>query len=229
MSVVELYGVSRTYQLGTTSIVAVRDISLRIEMGEFIAIWGPSGSGKSTLCNLIGGLDRPTAGSLFVNGKDLAKLTDDELSIHRNRSHGFVFQHFNLIPVLTAAENVALPLLLKGDEYEYAEQTAVDFLCSLGLERHIKHRPDKLSGGERQRVAIARALITNPSVVIADEPTANLDSKNALSIVNLMRQINLESDTTFIFATHDHRLLSRVERRIELRDGVISADTSVLL
>ena len=151
-------------------------------------------------------------------------LSDSDLSEHRNRSLGFVFQNFNLVPVLSAEENVALPLVLRGESRRTAGQKAADLLSFLGLGQHVQHRPDKLSGGQRQRVAIARALVTEPPLVIADEPTANLDSETARTIVDLMRDINERRGTTFIFATHDHRLLARVKRQIELRDGIIAED-----
>lgn len=224
MSLIELAGVSRTYRLGKTEIHALRKLDLCIERGEFVAIWGPSGSGKSTLCNLIGAIDTPTAGRLILNSKELSLLTDNQLSEHRNRSIGFVFQNFNLIAVLSAVENVALPLLLRGENRRDSGHKAAELLSMIGLGQHVRHRPDKLSGGQRQRVAIARALITEPPLVIADEPTANLDSETARTIVDLMRDINQHRGTTFIFATHDHRLLARVTRKIELRDGVIAED-----
>jgi putative ABC transport system ATP-binding protein len=226
MSLIELAGVSRTYSLGKATIPALRDVDLRIGNSEFVAIWGPSGSGKSTLCNLIGAIDIPTAGKVIINSKDISLLSDSQLSEHRNRSLGFVFQNFNLVPVLSAEENVALPLVLRGESRRSAGQKAAELLSFFGLGQHVKHRPDKLSGGQRQRVAIARALVTEPPLVIADEPTANLDSETARSIVETMRDINERRGTTFIFATHDQRLLARVKRQIELRDGIIAEDQS---
>jgi putative ABC transport system ATP-binding protein len=226
MPLIELVGVTRTYHLGKTAIPALYRVDLSIECGEFVAIWGPSGSGKSTLCNLIGAIDTPTEGRLTLNSKEISLLSDNQLSEHRNRSIGFVFQNFNLIPVLSAVENVALPLLLRGEGRRDSARKAEDLLSLLGLTRHGEHRPDELSGGQRQRVAIARALITEPPLVIADEPTANLDSETARSIVDLMRSINEQSGTTFIVATHDQRLLERVTRQIELRDGIIAEDRS---
>lgn len=224
MSLIELTGVSRMYRFGKANIAALHGVDLRIDSGEFVAIWGPSGSGKSTLCNLIGAIDIPTTGRLVINSKDISMLSDSDLSEHRNRSLGFVFQNFNLVPVLSAEENVALPLVLRGESRRTAGQKAADLLSFLGLGQHVQHRPDKLSGGQRQRVAIARALVTEPPLVIADEPTANLDSETARTIVDLMRDINERRGTTFIFATHDHRLLARVKRQIELRDGIIAED-----
>lgn len=224
MALIELDRVSRIYRLGRSEVVALRSIDLTIEAGEFVAIWGPSGSGKTTLCNLFGAIDTPTSGTVVVNGQDISTLSDDRLSDHRNRSLGFIFQSFNLVPVFSAVENVALPLLLQGADRRVAKERALELLSSLGLGQHVDHRPDNLSGGQRQRVAIARALVTHPPLVIADEPTANLDSDNARSIVDLMRQVNEGRGTTFIFATHDQRLLSRVNRRIELRDGTVAED-----
>jgi len=226
MPLIELAGVSRTYRFGRATVPALRGVDLDIDSGEFVAIWGPSGSGKSTLCNLIGAIDIPTAGTLAINSKNVALLSDNQLSELRNRSLGFVFQNFNLVPVLSAIENVALPLVLRGESWRSASRKAAELLTLLGLGRHIRHRPDKLSGGQRQRAAIARALVTEPPLVIADEPTANLDSDTARGIVDLMRDINQNNGTTFIFATHDQRLLARVKRQIELRDGVIAEDRS---
>ncbi len=225
MALIELNQVSRTYRLGKSEVAALRCVDLQINAGEFVAIWGPSGSGKTTLCNLFGAIDTPTSGTVIVNGKDISELSDNELSEHRNHSLGFIFQNFNLVSVFSAVENVALPLLLQGEDRKVARMRATALLSSLGLGQHVDHRPDNLSGGQRQRVAIARALVTHPPLVIADEPTANLDSENARSIVDLMCQVNETRGTTFIFATHDQRLLARVNRRIELRDGAVAEDT----
>jgi putative ABC transport system ATP-binding protein len=225
MALIELNQVSRTYRLGKSEVAALCCVDLQIDAGEFVAIWGPSGSGKTTLCNLFGAIDTPTSGTVIVNGKDISELSDNELSEHRNHSLGFIFQNFNLVPVFSAVENVALPLLLRGEERKVARTAATELLSSLGLGQHVDHRPDNLSGGQRQRVAIARALVTHPPLVIADEPTANLDSENARSIVELMRHVNETRGTTFIFATHDQRLLAQVNRRIELRDGAVAEDT----
>jgi len=227
MALIELHQVSRSYRLGAARVTALQDVDLLIDQGEFVAIWGPSGSGKSTLCNLIGAIDIPSTGRVSINGKDIAGLDDDELSVHRNHTIGFVFQNFNLVPVLTAGENVALPLLLRGEKQDEANRLSLDLLRSLGLGQHIGQRPDNLSGGQRQRVAIARALVTQPPLVIADEPTANLDSENARAIVDLMQRINRDQGTTFLFATHDQRLLERVKRRIMLQDGRIAEDETM--
>ncbi|MBN1556527.1 MAG: ABC transporter ATP-binding protein [Lentisphaerae bacterium] len=226
MPLVKLQKVTRRYRLGQTSVTAVEDVDIEIDRGEFVALWGPSGSGKSTLCNLVGCIDLPSSGSVEVNGRNVADLSDDALSEHRNLSVGFVFQQFNLVPVLTALENVMLPLNLRGVAAREARAHAIDLLAELGIADFMAHRPDKLSGGQRQRVAIARALVGKPALVIADEPTANLDSGNALRIVSLMGQLNKSHGTTFIFATHDQRLLDRVSRRILLADGRVVEDTT---
>ena len=224
MPLIALEQVTRTYQLGATTVRALRGIDLSIDAGEFVALWGPSGSGKSTLCHLMGLVDVPTTGRVQVNGRDAAALSDDLRSEHRNRSVGFIFQQFNLLPVLSALENVMLPLVIRGEGGAATRRQAEVILGEVGLGDCLHQRPDQLSGGQRQRVAIARALVSAPPVVIADEPTANLDSENAHRIVDLMRTLQDSRGTTFIFATHDQRLLARVSRRIRLQDGVIQED-----
>ena len=224
MPLVSLENVTRVYRLGEMSISALKGVTLDIDRGEFVAIWGPSGSGKSTLCNLLGAIDHPTEGTITIDGEDLAGLTDDLQSAHRNRSVGFIFQNFNLIKVLTALENVMLPLTIRGDGAVQSKQRAEALLKEMGLQAEMNRLPDKLSGGQQQRVAIARALVTDPPLVIADEPTANLDSGNAEKIVELMDHFSRSKGTAFIFSTHDQRLLDRVRRRIHLQDGVILED-----
>ncbi len=224
MPLIGLEQVWKYYPLGDTRLAALQGIDLAVDEGEFVAVWGPSGSGKTTLCNLIGVVDEPTSGRVVVNGRDVGLLTDDERSDHRNRSVGFIFQMFNLIPVLSALENVMLPLNLRGEPSRDSRRRAMALLEELGLAETAGQRPDKMSGGQRQRVAIARALVTEPPLVIADEPTANLDSDNARRIVGLMRDYNHSRGTTFIFSTHDQRLLERVDRRIRLEDGRIAED-----
>ncbi|PLX79328.1 MAG: lipoprotein-releasing system ATP-binding protein LolD [Desulfuromonas sp.] len=219
--------VTRSYGKGDVEVAALKNVDLAIASGEFVSVWGPSGSGKSTLCNLIGGIDLPTSGAVQINGEELAKLPDAQQSSHRNRSVGFIFQNFNLIGVLTALENVLLPLTLRGAETSRARQEALTLLDELGLAAEANRLPDKLSGGQQQRVAIARALMTKPPLVVADEPTANLDSENAEKIVTLMRHFNRSVGTTFVFSTHDDRLLDKVDRRIHLRDGQITDDVTV--
>jgi putative ABC transport system ATP-binding protein len=219
---IQLRNIRRRFQLGDTSINALDDISLDIHEGEFLAVWGPSGSGKSTLMNIIGLIDAPTAGEISFAGKNTRNLTDDELTDFRGENIGFVFQNFNLVPVLSALENVMLPLQIQGAHTAQERATAV--LQDVGLERFIHSLPDKLSGGQRQRVAIARALVVKPKLVIADEPTANLDSENSRMVVELMRKMNRAHNVTFVFTTHDPRLLEHVDRKILLRDGQIKSD-----
>jgi putative ABC transport system ATP-binding protein len=221
---VELRGAVKHYQLGESRITALKGIDLAIYPGEFVAVWGPSGSGKSTLCNLIGLLDGPSAGTVHFRGKNAARFSDDQRSDARNHAIGFIFQGFNLIPVLSALENVMLPLQIGHASSRSAREAAVRRLAEVGLDSHMAHRPAKLSGGQQQRVAIARALICGPALVVADEPTANLDSENALKVIELMRQISRNEGTTFVFSTHDERLLERVDRRIMLRDGELVED-----
>ncbi|MFA5081292.1 MAG: ABC transporter ATP-binding protein [Hydrogenophilaceae bacterium] len=224
MALVELRQVCKRYTLGETSIDALKNVDLDIEPGEFIAAWGPSGSGKSTLCNLIGLLDEPTSGQIRLEGQDPFGISDMERSRLRNCRIGFVFQGFNLVPVLSALDNVLLPLQIRGRVSQQDKAKALHYLKRLGLDNHIGHRPQKLSGGQQQRVAIARALITEPALVIADEPTANLDSVTAAGIIALMRDLNRQQGTTFLFSTHDQRLIQQVDRLIHLRDGAIEAD-----
>jgi putative ABC transport system ATP-binding protein len=224
---VELKKVRKSYRFGDTLVDALKGVDLVVEPGEFVAIWGPSGSGKSTLCNLVGLLDRPTSGVVLVRDENVDQWPDEKRSELRNTVFGFIFQTFNLIPVLSALENVMLPLQIQGTSTSQARKEAIRQLSRLGLGDHLYRRPDKLSGGQQQRVAIARALINNPGLVVADEPTANLDSETALMIIDLMRQLNEESGQTFFFSTHDHRLLDRVRRQILLRDGTILEDKKI--
>jgi putative ABC transport system ATP-binding protein len=224
MVLIELENVSRNYQMGQTVVRALNGITLQIKPAEFLAVWGPSGSGKTTLLNLVGAIDEPSSGRVMFEGQDLSQLSDDRRSELRNRSFGFIFQTFNLIPVLSALENVMLPLQILGLSNKKVINESMRRLEQVGLTDFMKHRPDKLSGGQQQRVSIARALVTGPSLVIADEPTANLDSDTAMKIVKLMKDLNDEEKTTFIFSTHDERLLSQVDRLIRLVDGRL-ADT----
>jgi putative ABC transport system ATP-binding protein len=223
-ALLEMRGVNKHYLLGESRIEALKDVDTAIFPGEFVAVWGPSGSGKSTFCNLIGLLDTPSWGTVLFDGYDAAELSDDERSALRNRAIGFVFQGFNLIPVLSALENVMLPLQVGHASASIAKEAAIARLAEVGLKSHLAHRPAKLSGGQQQRVAIARALIGSPALVVADEPTANLDSDNALKVIAMMRAISREEGTAFVFATHDERLLERVDRRIMLHDGCVRED-----
>lgn len=221
MSLIEMKEIKKDYFLGETTVHALKGIDLTIESGEFVAVWGPSGSGKTTLLNLIGAIDEPTQGNLSIKDNEVALLSDDQRTELRNRFIGFIFQNFNLIPVLSALENVMLPLQIRGQPMLGVKDKALECLEDVALSDFINHRPDKLSGGQRQRVAIARALVTDPSLVIADEPTANLDSETSRRIIGLMRELNEKEKTTFIFSTHDQRLLDQVNRLIRLEDGKI--------
>ncbi len=224
MALIEVQNAHKTYRLGETKIEALRGVDLTIDSGEFVAIWGPSGSGKSTLCHLMGVIDRPSEGKILFEGRDVGELDDDRQSELRNRKIGFVFQSFNLVPVLSSLENVMLPLQMQDVDPEDSRKRALEMLEQVGLEEFVNQWPKKLSGGQRQRVAIARALVTEPKVVVADEPTANLDSENALHIIELMRKLDRASGTSFIFSTHDERLLERVDRKVHLQDGEITED-----
>ncbi len=224
MSLIRFEGVSKRYRMGEVQVEALRGVNFSVEQGELVALWGPSGSGKSTLCHLMGLIDRCDAGRFWFDGEESEQLGERRRSELRNRRIGFIFQNFNLFPVLTALENVMFPLQLRGNPGASARRQAADLLVSLGLGAQLDRRPDRLSGGQRQRVAIARALIGDPLLVIADEPTANLDSVTAREIIDLMRDLNRQRGTTFVFATHDQRLLDRVDRRVQLRDGSIVDD-----
>lgn len=222
--ILKLRNIKRRFMLGETHIDALNSIDLDIHAGEFLAVWGPSGSGKSTLMNIIGLIDSPTAGTVNFDGQDTHALADDALTEFRSQKLGFVFQNFNLVPVLSALENVILPLQIQGVAEAEARKRAAASLVDVGLERFVNSLPDKLSGGQRQRVAIARALVVNPKLVIADEPTANLDSENSRMVVDLMREMNRARKVTFVFTTHDPRLLDHVDRKILLRDGNVVSD-----
>jgi putative ABC transport system ATP-binding protein len=219
MALIELEDVVKVYHLGEVMVPAVKGVTLEIADAEYAAVSGPSGSGKTTLLNMIGVIDEPTEGSVRFAGTDLAKLSDDEKSELRSRSIGFVFQTFNLVPVLSALENVILPLQIQGVSHREARDRAIRRLEQVGLRDFLAHRPDKLSGGQRQRVSIARALVADPLLIIADEPTGNLDSETAMRIVELLRELNRVEKTTIIFSTHDERLLAQVDRHIHLVDG----------
>ena len=220
--IVDVQAISKEYALGKQTVTALRDISLTINKGEFMALAGPSGSGKSTLLNMIGCIDSPTAGKIFIDGQDISGKTPDALADLRLNTLGFVFQTFNLLPVLSAWENVEYPLLQQREVTKKTRQERVKhYLNVVGLDRYVHHRPNELSGGQRQRVAIARALATRPSIVLADEPTANLDHKTGEGILRLMKELNQEEGTTFIFSTHDARVMEMADRVIELADGQI--------
>lgn len=221
MPLIEMHDIKKEYHMGETLVPALRGIDLMIGKGEFVAVWGPSGSGKTTLLNLIGAIDEPSSGRLMIAGRDVQTLTDNQRTVFRNKSIGFIFQGFNLVPVLSALENVMLPLQIQGTPFGEARDRSLDRLNDVDLSSLAGHRPDKMSGGQQQRVAIARALVSDPSLVIADEPTANLDTSTSHKIIGLMRDLNEKEKTTFVFSTHDQRLLDRVKRLIRLEDGKI--------
>lgn len=221
MNILEFNKVKKDYQLGETTVHALRGVDLDVQQGEFIAVLGSSGSGKTTLLNLGGAIDDPTEGQVIIGGQEVSQLSDNRKAELRNRSIGYVFQNFNLVSVLTALENVMLALQIRGGRMSEIRAEAAQRLDEVGLADFMKHRPDKLSGGQRQRVAIARALITKPSLIFADEPTANLDHHTAQSIIDLMKDLNEREQVTFIFSTHDQRLIDRVKRVVRLEDGKI--------
>jgi putative ABC transport system ATP-binding protein len=222
---IELINVSRMYAHGTKEIQALHGITLNIKAGEFLAVMGPSGSGKSTLLNLIGGLDQPSSGEIFIDKRPLHGISDDELTLIRRRRVGFIFQFFNLLPILTATENVGLPLLLEGIPFSRVKPKAEALLKKVGLAERTEHRPEQLSGGEMQRVAIARALVTEPTVLLADEPTGNLDSHTSLEIFDLLKALHSEGQT-IVMVTHDAKAATYGTRMIMLRDGSIAEDTT---
>lgn len=224
MKLIELFGVTKIYDETIVPVKAVDNVDLQIDKGEFTAIVGPSGSGKTTLLNLIGGLDKTTSGKVFVDGTDISTYKEDELINFRLHHIGFVFQAYNLIPVFTAKENVEFIMLLQNIPKEEREKRAIDFLDAVGLKDRINNFPTELSGGQQQRVAVARALASTPSFVLADEPTANLDSVSAHSLLDLMEELNEKHKMTFIFSTHDEKVIRRAHRIIQLRDGRIDKD-----
>ena len=224
-TVINISNVTKDYRQGELDVHALRGVSLTIEKGEFIAICGPSGSGKSTLLNLIGALDSPTTGTITVDGQDLSTLGRQGRSHLRRDRIGFVFQAYNLMPVLSAYENAESVLALQGMPEKERQDIVMGVLKDVGLEGLEDRRPDQLSGGQQQRVAIARAIASNPTVVLADEPTANVDSETAESLLNLMENLNQKRGVTFVFSTHDHRVMERAKRIVQLVDGKVDRDT----
>jgi putative ABC transport system ATP-binding protein len=224
MSLIKLDEVTKIYDGSAVPVKAVDEVNLQIEKGEFTAIVGPSGSGKTTMLNLIGGLDQPTSGKIIVDGTDISTYKPDELINFRLHHIGFVFQAYNLIPVFTAKENVEFIMLLQNIPKSEREKKAIDFLTSVGLGDRIDNTPAELSGGQQQRVAVARALASTPSFVLADEPTANLDSVSAESLLDLMEDLNHKHDMTFVFSTHDQKVINRAHRIVTLEDGKIKSD-----
>jgi len=224
---VEAIGVTRTYPLEGVEVHALRGVDLRIDAGEFVAIVGPSGSGKSTLMHLLGCLDKPTGGSLRIGGREVASLNENELATLRNATIGFVFQSFQLLARTTAVDNVALPLVYGGVGRRERRDRAVAALTSVGLEHRLGHRPAQMSGGEQQRVAIARALVGNPQVLLADEPTGNLDTSNGAEVMAILERLNAERGVAVVLVTHDHEIAERARRQVYFRDGLIERDTGV--
>ncbi len=227
MNIIETKGVTKVYNPTKIPVHALRGVDLVIKEGEFTAIVGPSGSGKTTLLNIIGGLDRQTDGTVIVVGKEIGKLSDNRLIDFRKNNIGFVFQAYNLIPVFTARENVAFIMQLQNRPKSEIDKRVTALLKAVGLEEQMDKRPGKLSGGQQQRVAVARALASKPTFVLADEPTANLDSKSTANLLDIMTKLNQEEGVTFIFSTHDQRVIDRARRVITLEDGVIVSDVSV--
>jgi putative ABC transport system ATP-binding protein len=221
--VIEIHDIVKNYQVGSVIVKALRSVSIDIERNEYVAIMGPSGSGKSTLMNLLGCLDTPTSGSYILNGTDVSKMEDDYLAEIRNKEIGFVFQTFNLLPRYTALENVTLPLIYAGVPKAERERMAVETLEQVGLNDRMTHKPNELSGGQRQRVAIARALVNKPSIILADEPTGNLDSKTSLDIMGLLDNIHKKGNTVIV-VTHEEDIANHAARIIRLLDGSIHSD-----
>ncbi len=220
---IKLENIQKSYIMGKQELRVLKGISLEIFKNEYVALMGPSGSGKSTLMNLLGCLDSPTAGRYILNGKDVSKTTDDELAEVRNKEIGFVFQQFNLLPRLTAAENVALPLIYNGSKKKVRSEHSLEMLDRVGLSERSHHKPNELSGGQNQRVAIARALVNNPSIILADEPTGNLDSKTSVEIMKIFDKIHAEGNTV-ILVTHEEDIARYAHRIIRLKDGLIESD-----
>ncbi len=221
MEVVKVENVTRKYEIGKVETQALRGVNLIIENGEFTALVGPSGSGKTTLLQMIGCLDQPTSGKVIINGKDVTRLNRNQRADMRRGTIGFIFQFFALIPTLTAYENVEMPLLLNGHTSKERRERVMELLKAVDLEDRANNRPDQLSGGQQQRVAVARALSIKPSMILADEPTANLDTENGKQVMEIMQKLNRETGVTFIFATHDPRVINYAKRVVTLRDGVI--------
>lgn len=222
MNILEVQNLSKTYGKGDTMVKALDNVSLSVQKGEFVAIVGPSGSGKSTLLHILGGVDTPTSGNVIINGTDISQLDETALAIFRRRQIGLIYQFYNLIPILTVEENMTLPLLLDGRK---PDKKQVEYLMhTLGLEKRINHLPNQLSGGQQQRVSIGRALINNPALMLADEPTGNLDSENTKEIIALLRRFNRDFNQTVVIITHDENIAVSADRVIQIEDGHITRD-----
>lgn len=226
-ALIHLQHIQRRYIMGTEVLYALKDVNIEIFKGEYVALMGPSGSGKSTLMNVLGALDTPTSGTYMLNGKDVSSMGDNELADIRNQEIGFVFQTFNLLPRLSSLENVALPLIYAGIKKEERLERAMEVLKSVGLGDRVNHRPNELSGGQRQRVAVARALVNRPSIILADEPTGNLDTKTSVEIMQLFEDLHKQGNT-IIVVTHEEDIAQRAKRIVRLRDGLVeNADGSI--
>lgn len=225
MSILEVKNLSKTYGKGDTMVNALDGVSFSVERGEFVAIIGPSGSGKSTLLHILGGVDVPTSGSVVINGTDISKLNETALAIFRRRQIGLIYQFYNLIPILTVSENLTLPLLLDGRKPD--TKLINDIVAQLGLSQRLGHLPNQLSGGQQQRVSIGRALINNPALLLADEPTGNLDTQNSREVISLIRKFNRERGQTVIIITHDEKIALSADRVISIEDGKITRDEAL--
>lgn len=228
MEVVKIENATRVYKIGAVETLALRGVNLTIDRGEFTALVGPSGSGKTTLLQLIGCLDQPSSGTVWVDGKDVTRLNRDQRADMRRGHIGFIFQFFALIPTLSAYENIEMPLLLNGHNPKERRERVLELLKAVGLSDRANNRPDQMSGGQQQRVAIARALATKPALILADEPTANLDTTNGEQVMEIMSQLNKETGVTFVFATHDPRVIKYAQRVVTLSDGLITEDSLAL-
>ncbi|WP_453990932.1 ABC transporter ATP-binding protein [Bacillus nitroreducens] len=222
MNILQIENLSKVYGKGETAVKALDNVSFSIKKGEFVAIIGPSGSGKSTLLHLLGGVDRPTSGKVLIDNTDIYDLNETELAIFRRRQIGLIYQFYNLIPILTVEENITLPMLL--DEHKVDPKQLHDIVKTLGLENRLNHLPNQLSGGQQQRVSIGRALISNPAIMLADEPTGNLDSKNSSEIIELLKMFNKTYNQTLVVITHDERIALQADRVISIEDGRIAKD-----
>ncbi|RIW30362.1 ABC transporter ATP-binding protein [Bacillus salacetis] len=222
MSILQIENLSKVYGKGETAVKALNDVSFSVKKGEFVAIIGPSGSGKSTLLHMLGGVDRPSSGKVLIDNTDIYQLNETQLAIFRRRQIGLIYQFYNLIPILTVEENITLPMLL--DQHKVDDKQFKDIVSVLGLDKRLNHLPNQLSGGQQQRVSIGRALISNPAIILADEPTGNLDSKNSGEIIELLKMFNKTYNQTLIVITHDERIALQADRVIEIDDGRISKD-----